>query len=402
MLYQEQFQSISKFLKEWRWLHEKEFVKKYPAPYPELIANWVKELAVWENEKIARFESNPHEDMVDDKVLKTYVRRIRELSALDGSNLDPAPLSEKLLRKIKKKKAHELSLVKSLFANGDDYKQILDIGGGAGYLSCALLEEGALTSICLDMNEQVQASGAKFCSNFLGENSDKISFENARFSRSIKIKALEPEKAIALSLHGCGALSSNVIEFGADQKLKGLVNFGCCYHKLDGAYNLSELSHSCGMEFSTNAFHLASRCAKIVCSNEIASRKKFKRYRYTLHYFLNDRYGLEFKPLGNAKKSDYEGAFSDYFKKFAPQYIVDEVSEKEIEAFFSDPKTTQKFNEHFAADLIRLLLGRLIELYIVLDRAIYLQEQGRDAHVLEVFDRELSPRNIMLKSDRLA
>ena len=54
--------------------------------------------------------------------------------------------------------------------------------------------------------------------------------------------------------------------------------------------------------------------------------------------------------------------------------------------------------ETILADIIRGLLGRVIETYLVLDRAVSLEEQGHKVDVIEIFDRKLSPRNLLIKS----
>jgi len=52
------------------------------------------------------------------------------------------------------------------------------------------------------------------------------------------------------------------------------------------------------------------------------------------------------------------------------------------------------------AGLIRNALGRALEIYLLLDRAIYLEEQGYKVKVEEFFDEELSPRNIGITAVR--
>ena len=46
--------------------------------------------------------------------------------------------------------------------------------------------------------------------------------------------------------------------------------------------------------------------------------------------------------------------------------------------------------------LIRNAFGRLLELYIQLDRVIFLEENNYNAELLEVFEEPVSPRNIAI------
>jgi hypothetical protein len=52
-----------------------------------------------------------------------------------------------------------------------------------------------------------------------------------------------------------------------------------------------------------------------------------------------------------------------------------------------------------AAGLIRNALGRVMELYLLVDRAIFLEEKGYKVEVQEFFDEELSPRNIGITAE---
>lgn len=392
----EHFSSIADFLREWDFLYDKEFLKKYPNPYPKQISEWIREISSWDPAQFAALESSPHEDLVEGPSFKTYLETIRKLSELENREQTPKELGRELNLKISEKKQHELELVKAI-VNHDSYDEIIDVGGGVGYLSCSLLEDSQLKSICIDMNSDLQSAGERFSSKALGEKSQNIKFINAKFDDQLSLDNLSAN-SMAISLHGCGKLSSDVIKFAISNSLKGVLNFGCCYHKLEGAYNLSAFSKNNNLVFTTNALHLASRCARQVSSEDIVTRMRFKRYRYSLHYYLYQNFGKTFSALGNAKKTDYTGSFSKYAKKFAPEHLSN-ILDSDLDAFFEDLNTVETFKANFAADLIRLFLGRLIELYIVLDRAIFLEESGRDVQVVEVFDRKLSPRNIMILSE---
>ena len=51
-------------------------------------------------------------------------------------------------------------------------------------------------------------------------------------------------------------------------------------------------------------------------------------------------------------------------------------------------------------ELVRGLFRRPLELWLVLDRALYLQENGYDVRVGEFCDSHLTPRNLMLLAQR--
>ena len=51
-------------------------------------------------------------------------------------------------------------------------------------------------------------------------------------------------------------------------------------------------------------------------------------------------------------------------------------------------------------ELVRHLFRRPLELWLVLDRALYLQEQGYRVQIGEFCDKPLTPRNILIHAER--
>jgi hypothetical protein len=48
----------------------------------------------------------------------------------------------------------------------------------------------------------------------------------------------------------------------------------------------------------------------------------------------------------------------------------------------------------FLCNIIRWQLGRLLEIYLLLDRCLFLEENGYKVKVEQYFEEALSPRNI--------
>jgi len=52
--------------------------------------------------------------------------------------------------------------------------------------------------------------------------------------------------------------------------------------------------------------------------------------------------------------------------------------------------------EMILANLIRWQLGRILETYLILDRALWLEESGVECEVAQIFDEQISPRNLAI------
>jgi hypothetical protein len=123
---------------------------------------------------------------------------------------------------------------------------------------------------------------------------------------------------------------------------------------------------------------------------------KVKLYRYAIHFLLTDQYGQEnMLTLGNTHPKIYNESFAIYAREqFKRLEIQTSLTDTELNHYFENQERLQLIHKMLAAGLIRNALGRLLEIYLLLDRAIYLEEQGYEAKLIECFDESISPRNI--------
>jgi hypothetical protein len=98
--------------------------------------------------------------------------------------------------------------------------------------------------------------------------------------------------------------------------------------------------------------------------------------------------------MSNSRKSLYENAFSDYLeiclKKYFPEIPLPE--KRETKLFYESLENIELLKYISASYAIRRYLGQLIELYILCDRALYLNEKGYTVEIVEVFNPSISPR----------
>ena len=397
--YSDQFIKISNFLKNYQEIFNIEFLKKYPSAYPKEITLWIEELKKWDFNKLAVFETSPDHKMIEDESFREFISTIQDLTKLSSLDIQETKLPSELLKKLNPKKKHEIQVIKTISDEDQETETIIDIGGGAGHLSCALLQNTQKKSICIDYDSPIQLSGKKKINKWLPHLNDKVSFLTMKFDKNSEIEEkFDPSKSTLIGLHSCGDLSTSIINYSITNNIGSIISFGCCYHKLNDSYNLSKLAKENGISLSTNALHLANRSSAKVNEEDIKRRFTVRRYRYSLHYYLNDNFNLPFIGIGNTSKIDYENTFSTYARKYHTGNELGSVSEEKLESYFESEDVQEKVINNVLADMIRLNFGRVIEVYLLLDRAILLEEAGRKVELQECFNRELSPRNIMLRS----
>jgi len=398
------FQNISQFLKHHEYLHEVEVLKRYPEQLPDEYQNWVKEIQDFSIEQLALFETECDPEMVNSQSFKHFLQTIKDLRQIDSVDFTETQLPNHLKRKLNIKKRHEVQLLKTVIDEIEDIDTFIDIGSGAGHLSSVLLHQTNRNAFCIDINEIFQEQGKKKLQRWSSDTLEKLQFINVKIEKDYKFPFdYNHKRSLMIGLHSCGPLSTYLVEHYHQHQLGKMLNFGCCYEKItrEDEYNLSQLSKLNPLTFKNNALHLAARSFAHIDIEELNKRIRVKKYRYALHYFVNDQYGCEFYSVGNGHKDDYHGEFSLYAKKFHNGVELSELSHDDLNTFYQLKSTQQKIWHNILADLIRGMLGRLVELYIVLDRAIYLQENGHNVSVNEYFKRKLSPRNLGILATRI-
>lgn len=396
--FKKRFLEISDFLKNYKIIHEVEFLKRYPEEYPKFILPWIEELIPWSFPELASFESTSDKNMVKNPSFKIFLDQIDYLSNIGQLKVNETILPSEYLRKMNIKKRHEIQTLKSLIDSDSQSDYLIDIGGGAGHLSCALLYQNKKESLCLDLNSDLKTSGERKVKRWLPQIEKQIIFSTAVFDDSTNLPHnFSPNETTLIGLHSCGSLSTSIIKRAVQDSYKGLYNFGCCYHKLIDEYNISMLAKEFGVKLTNNALHLAGRSGTIVSEQDLKTRFKVKRFRYSLHYFLNDHFKTPFRSIGNATKEDYNGEFTQYARKYDKNCELAAISDETLQNFYRSESVQLKVKRNFIADIIRLKLGRLIELYILLDRALFIQENGKLPELVECFNKKLSPRNILLR-----
>lgn len=125
-------------------------------------------------------------------------------------------------------------------------------------------------------------------------------------------------------------------------------------------------------------------------------KQKVKFYCYAIHILLHDEYGRgELTALGNSSPKLYDESFGTYaLEQLKRIGLAPKHSKEELDDFFNHPSRQKLITDMIAAGLVRNAFGRLLEMYILLDRVCYLEEQGYKVSLMAFFDESLSPRNL--------
>ena len=156
------------------------------------------------------------------------------------------------------------------------------------------------------------------------------------------------------------------------------------------------------LQFSSEVLSLANRAhgTTFNARDGFDRKLKVKRYRYSFQ-LIHDRIVGEQKAIVlKTNPKIYNDSFVNYAKQSLASLGLAEWSDVDLEEFFTDPETKLQVNKIIICGVIRAQLGRPLEIFILLDRCLYLQENGYQVEMIKMFNEDISPRAIGIYANK--
>jgi hypothetical protein len=392
------FLEVKHYLSSYQDIWQREVLEQ--SPLPARLESWANELSDYNINQLLKLENDHELSKQHSEELTKLVSTIKNLeSKLDKVDKVFFKGDKNKFRKVSDKKLHEMLTIEKIIDQSKLLPQnIIDFGGGVGHMCEYLSDKFKVDSLCFDRDEKLIKSGQQRIEKYNKEVIDKVKFKHARIEPNMSLSVAQ--KSLLIGLHACGSLSNYLIDFYLMNKNNSFINFGCCYHKHqdEDIFNLSNLAKKEELVLSKHSQTLAAKCNSTITPKLYEQRVMVKKFRYAFHFLLEKHFNKsEFIALGNYSKTLYRDGFVKYAQFFLEQLNL-ELNPQQIEDFYMNESLHKKINFLLKAGILRGLFGRLIEIYIVLDRALYLEQAGCQVRVVEAFEKTLSPRNIAIIS----
>jgi len=404
-LYQEELEILYLFLNKHQNIWSQEVLNHFPKSMESYDKKWLVDLDKLTEEQEWRLDCGSLDQDLSSLSLYPLLKGIKKLESIP--KWIKAPLKKYpswAFFKVGEKKEHEIKAIISTFDSLDvelNKLKLLDIGGGQGHLSRILCHYHGASSYSLDANDEFQELGKKRLNKYpTPEGAGQVSFIHHRFgAEDLKSRDKEfelfNEVDYSIGLHTCGPLANSHIK--RLSKGKGLLNFGCCYQLLSpgsALYQSAFVAKQLPLKYTKHALTLATRGHSLITLEDYRIKKQVKFYRGALHFLIQSIRGeKEFLTVGSSHPREYFKPFASYALLKEPNLMTNK-SDSELNDYYNSHHTQSQLKEIYKANLIRWRFGRLLEKFIILDRALSLVESGHKALVYEFFDQRLSPRNL--------
>ncbi|CAL1535325.1 unnamed protein product [Lymnaea stagnalis] len=216
-------------------------------------------------------------------------------------------------------------------------------------------------------------------------------------------------KFVLAGLHACGDLTPTLLRVFVDcPAAMGLASVACCYMKISSSTTGSTQLNNFPMSKFVRDIphhHLTYVSRELACHFADAYYPRLKAnslhlkihsYRAALQYLLK-AINPEFKSgdVRLVSKRGSRGTFTDYaLENLKKVGLISETVSKEL---MGDCELLcQNWKRVVAYYTLRLSLAPVVESFILLDRALFLQEKGVNSVLVPIFDSKISPRNFAL------
>ena len=280
--------------------------------------------------------------------------------------------------------------IRSLYCSMEKPQQpITEWCGGKGYLGRLLSEAWQQQVTTLEYNRKLVEAGRALA----GEFNVNQQFKHVDVLTGQTGEYLSNQHTIAL--HACGDLHRQLISQIIRTNAPGFTLVPCCYHLgRDQAY--TPFNRKLTLNLSREALRLAVNETVTAHHNEIRKRNQDMAWKLGFQLLRAELVGSSdyhnFRPVPRAWLQE---GFHSYCRKLCEREQL--MLPNEVDWHGLESRAWKRQYKVMRLQLLRHCFRRVLELWLIMDMAVYLEESGYTVKVETFCDSALTPRNIMIE-----
>jgi hypothetical protein len=363
----------------------------WEAEYPQL-ATWLRQQSL---EHAEAAHNQPH--LLDAPApfaqLAQQAADLSEIGALAQHSL--AANTARLESAVPGRKWQQIQAFASCLSFNQAPQHWLDWCAGKGHLGRLLAQHGeALT--CLEYDPQLIATGQQLSKQH-GLRAEHIQQDVLAADAHLHLQA----KHTPVALHACGELHTRLLQLASAAGCGQLAVAPCCYNRIS-----SDNYHALSRAGQASELHLSREDLALPLSETVTAGARVRRQRDTsmarrLAFDLLQRQlrGVDhYLPTPSLPSAWLDKPFAQYCIDLAALKGLPEVPSQDWPAL--EQQGWQRLAEVRNLELVRALFRRPLELWLLLDRGLFLHEQGYRVRLGTFCAYAQSPRNLMLLAER--
>ncbi|MCP2055608.1 UNVERIFIED_ORG: hypothetical protein J3D59_005468 [Pseudomonas fluorescens] len=270
-------------------------------------------------------------------------------------------------------------------------KHWLDWCAGKGHLGRRLLQPGQQLT-CLEYDPALIASGQAL--------SDHHGLAVTHRLQDVMDDVAISAEHTPVALHACGDLHVRLLHVASAAGCKRLALAPCCYNRI-GAERYQALSTAGrASQLQLSVADLGLPLSETVTAGNRVRQQRDTSMARRLGFDQLQRQlrgGDEYLPTPSLPASWLDKPFADYCQELAR---LKNLSTGEQDWAALEAHGWRRLAEVRNLELVRGLFRRPLELWLVLDRALFLKEQGYKVEIGTFCEPTLTPRNLMVLAER--
>ncbi len=393
----EHFEALNRFLSEhqalWRPRPFSDRPMEWEQTHPQL-ATWLQARSLADAEQA---QADPHRLEAPEPFasLAKQAQALCQIAPLPQINSPQLP--NRLSNDIPGRKWLQIQAFASSLNFDKPTKHWLDWCSGKGHLGRLLALKGQPLS-CLEYDPELVDKGAQL-SQKLGINAEHIEQDVLASDAG---KWLKTEHT-PVALHACGDLHIRLMQLASEAGCEQLAIAPCCYNRINSSHYqpLSKIAQAGKLELSIQDLGLPLS-ETVTAGNRVRKQRDISMARRLAFDCLQrDIRGLdEYLPTPSLASAWLNKPFAEFcidlakLKDIAPPSATTDWDKLEAKGW-------QLLAQVRNLELLRGLFRRPLEVWLLLDRALYLCERGYAVQLGTFCSRELTPRNLMLVAERI-
>ncbi|MFZ3153977.1 methyltransferase [Pseudomonas sp.] len=270
----------------------------------------------------------------------------------------------------------------------------LDWCAGKGHLG-RMLAHGGGRLTCLEYNPQLVSSGQQL-SHKLGITAQHIQQDVLADDAAVQLQV----RHTPVALHACGELHTRLLQLASQVGCQQLAVAPCCYNRISTQLYqpLSASAQASILQLSIDDLGLP--LSETVTAGARVRRQRDQSMARRLAFDLLQRQlrGIdEYLPTPSLPAAWLDKPFADYCTDLAALKQLRTPAPQDWPQL--EQQGWQRLAEVRNLELLRNLFRRPLELWLLLDRALFLQEQGYNVRLGTFCSHQQSPRNLLLLAE---
>lgn len=202
----------------------------------------------------------------------------------------------------------------------------------------------------------------------------------------------------AVALHACGDLHVTLLKHGVSHHLPAMSISPCCYHLIQNDHYQAMSDQARQSQLSLTQQELRIPLQELVTGGERVRRHRFLEmsYRLGLDLLLREQLGYqEYVSVPSIKKSQLAEGFQAFCQWAADKKQVC-LPEVEFDHYWQLGQKCYWQMERLS--LVQQMFKRGLEMWLVLDKALFLQQHNYHVMINEFCSRETTPRNLLISA----